>query len=404
MDGGHGRPYCVGVRRPMRLATLLARGLLLAVVASVAVVGPLRLVTGAQDVVPGPLRTDPRQRLAAEQAYLGAPDSNSAHAAIALGVAERSRRSTAIGPLAPTPTWMTVGPMDARFQWNGATYAAVDSGRIDTVRVLAGNSDAVYVGASMGGIWKTTNFSAATPAWTAIGDTLPSLAVGAFDISPTDPNTIIVGLGDPFDTISNGGGVVRTTDGGNSWGAPAMLAGATNVRDLRIDPGNANNVLVAADSGLFRSTNGGVSFSAVTLPQLTSPGGVNIAYIGSSAGQSRWLVSAQATTSVTFSGQGDLYLSADSGATFQSLRTSGGLLSSLKVGRMAIGASSASDPTTNTVYAAAANTNTIEAMKKWRDSCERMRIILIQESKGQASVVSVRWATRSIRRSSTRSR
>jgi photosystem II stability/assembly factor-like uncharacterized protein len=351
-----------GERRPTRLAFCLA----VALTAGVVVLFPAIPAGAAQGGPNGPLLADPRQRLAAEQEYLGTADSRAAHAAVTLGSAERKKQATSPQTaLTPTPTWMNVGPANARFEWNGQSYVGVDSGRVNTVRVASGNPDAVYVGTAGGGIWKTANFSAAAPTWTPIGDGLPALAIGAFDISSTDPNTIVAGLGDPFDTISVGGATVRTTNGGATWGAPFLLPLARNIRDLRIDPSNANIVLAAADSGLFRSIDGGVTFAAVFLGNLTpAPGAWNIAYLGSSAGQSRWVVSAMAGNGT--SGLGDLYLSTDSGATFGSLRLSGGLPTTVTPGRMAVGAGTAANPALNTVYVAAGNTSgsTFQAMLK----------------------------------------
>src|SRR5262249_59339284 len=72
---------------------------------------------------------------------------------------------------------------------------------------------------------------------------------------------------------------------------------AVSSRSVAVDPTNSNVVLVATEVGLFRSTNGGSTFALASLPT-TSEGQVglesaawSIAYLGSSGGSSRWLVS-----------------------------------------------------------------------------------------------------------------
>src|SRR5205085_10239189 len=122
------------------------------------------------------------------------------------------------------PAWTNLGPTTARFEWNGSSINGIDAGRVEEVRVAASNPDTVYIGTAGGGIWKTANFSASSPTWTSIGDNLPALAIGSFDISPTDQNTIIAGLGERnLDSIAVEGDVVRSPNGGARWRSPYVL-------------------------------------------------------------------------------------------------------------------------------------------------------------------------------------
>src|SRR5262249_12367581 len=147
---------------------------------------------------------------------------------------------------------------------------------------------------------KTSNFNAATPTWHPLTDQLGNLAVGAFDLDPRHPDTIFVGLGEPY--YEPGGFVQKSTDGGATFGAPVQLGGAENVRDLRVDPTNSNVVLVATDLGLFRSADGGAGFTLVDLP---NAGGLqlneaiwSIAYTGHDASGSHWVTSGVAACDV----------------------------------------------------------------------------------------------------------
>jgi DNA-binding beta-propeller fold protein YncE len=55
------------------------------------------------------------------------------------------------------------------------TYTGQSSHVSGRVTSLAVDPDGrtVYVGSSGGGIWKTTDITAAKPGWTAVGDALP---------------------------------------------------------------------------------------------------------------------------------------------------------------------------------------------------------------------------------------
>lgn len=59
-------------------------------------------------------------------------------------------------------------------------------GAIHTVVAHPTNANIVYVGGTNGGIWKTTNATAASPTWTPLTDNLPSMSIGALQMDPTD--------------------------------------------------------------------------------------------------------------------------------------------------------------------------------------------------------------------------
>ena len=121
----------------------------------------------------------------------------------------------------------------------------------------------LYVAFSGGGVWKTTSATAAPYGWTPLTETLGSLSVGSLAMDIANPNTLYLGLGDPFD--GTGLGVYKTTDGGASWAGPVYPGNATQIPQILVAPTNASIVLAATDAGLYRSTDGGVSFSKVPL-------------------------------------------------------------------------------------------------------------------------------------------
>ncbi|HSR95668.1 MAG TPA: hypothetical protein VLM79_01305, partial [Kofleriaceae bacterium] len=179
-----------------------------------------------------------------------------------------ARKLTEVGAAAPTPAtslqWVPLGPQSALSEWNGSEYDGMDSGRVATIRVDPTNPATVYIGAIGGGIWKTPDITVVTPVWTPLTNTLGTMFIGSFDLDPTNPQIIHAGLGDYWE--GNPGGVMVTTkDGGATWGPPRPLSTsngvsifrAVNTRTVRIDPNDHNNILVASDVGLFRSTNGG---------------------------------------------------------------------------------------------------------------------------------------------------
>ncbi|XXF79956.1 hypothetical protein P2318_09460 [Myxococcaceae bacterium GXIMD 01537] len=280
-------------------------------------------------------------------------------------------------------SWVSLGPADAASQVVGEWE--VDSGRVTGIAASRAYPNEVYV-ATSGGLWKTFEFHLRPDLrWLPVGDTLGQLALGAVDVAWGEPRVVHVGTGD-YETW--GGQMVRSTDGAATWGAPVTLAGtyagsfavrARHVRVVKVDPANPNIVLAGTDVGLFRSTDGGLSYTLVDLPNSTSarPEAIwSIVYTGSVGGVSRWALSGvyacaagvlpprpgmgrgTGTSGCSNGTPGDIWTSTDGGATWQSRRVSGGLPSPLpSVGRITLGAgtpSSASPPVT-VVYAQLGN-------------------------------------------------
>jgi photosystem II stability/assembly factor-like uncharacterized protein len=131
-----------------------------------------------------------------------------------------------------------------------------DARRVRTILVDPANADIVYLLTSGGGLWKTSNFLSPRPAWAPKSDGV-SAAGGAVAFG-AGANTLILGTGDPFDE-GLGGFVVKSTDGGDTWGSPDALGLATWVTDIKVD---GNTVFVGTNSGLWRSDDGGETYAA----------------------------------------------------------------------------------------------------------------------------------------------
>jgi hypothetical protein len=264
------------------------------------------------------------------------------------------------GPAAGIPVWFNMGPLKSNHIQNGVLRTVTDSGRARTILPHPTDPNIVYFLTSSGGLWKTTNFQKNKPDWVSLTDGVITTSGGAVAFGRT-PDTLYLGLGDPFDgNASAGAYVLKSTDGGNTWSpAVRLLFGSTSagsVRDLKVDTsGPTDVVLVATDIGLFRSANGGTTFTLnLSLPLIyVTPVGAFLQSEWSIVNTSRgWVVSTESPTvgvaaTATTDGVGKLAVSTDRGATWQPLaaltETFPAPIGTIQAGRITLGVGSPGD-------------------------------------------------------------
>ncbi len=143
-------------------------------------------------------------------------------------------------------------------------------GRVTAVVGLPGQPNIYYVGAAAGGVFKTEDGG---NSWTSIFTDQATASIGDIAIAPSDPNVIWVGTGEANirNDVIDGRGVFRSTDGGHSWTA-AGLPDAGQISRVIVSPTNPMDVFVAAvghawgpnaTRGVFHTTDGGRTWTKV---------------------------------------------------------------------------------------------------------------------------------------------
>ena len=174
---------------------------------------------------------------------------------------------------AQSQTWTAQGPGPTL---NGQVEGVINnpvSGSINAIAPVPGNANVVYLAATNGGVWKTTNATAAAPSWTVLTDqAIAASSISSLALSPVDSNVIYAGTGSTSSLSFDGSpgiGLAKSTDGGATW---AVLAAATfaGKRIVSVAPTtlSGGQVVLAATlfdgGGLYRSTNGGSSFTQIS--------------------------------------------------------------------------------------------------------------------------------------------
>jgi len=116
-----------------------------------------------------------------------------------------------------------------------------------------------YIGASVGGIFKTTNGGVD---WIPIFEDVPSQSIGNIAISKSNPEILYVGTGEANASATSGAffgsGVYKTENGGESWSS-AGLELSNHIGRLVVDDRDPNIVVAAATGKLYgKGTNRGV--------------------------------------------------------------------------------------------------------------------------------------------------
>src|SRR5436309_6853963 len=92
------------------------------------------------------------------------------------------------GLVSSSSAWQLIGPEPS--DWPSGFSFSPTSGRVTALAVDTRNSEVVYLGGAVGGVWKTTDGGTT---WTPLTDTQASLSVGSIALDPSNPDTVMWG-------------------------------------------------------------------------------------------------------------------------------------------------------------------------------------------------------------------
>jgi photosystem II stability/assembly factor-like uncharacterized protein len=136
---------------------------------------------------------------------------------------------------------------------------------LNCIEIHPNNEDIIYVGASNGGIWKTTNGGTS---WTNVTPNLPLLSIADIKIDPNNTSIVyaLTGDGDPVpgegdshsQTEVSSIGIIRSTNSGGTWyptGFSFEHPSTLVPIKLLIHPSNSSIQFVVSKDGIYRTNN-----------------------------------------------------------------------------------------------------------------------------------------------------
>src|SRR6476469_2759118 len=160
------------------------------------------------------------------------------------------------------------GPFGA-LQWRN--FGPPRGGRSIAASGSAARPFEYYMGATGGGLWKTTDGGVT---WRPVTDgQIHSSSVGAVAVAPSNPDVVYIGTGESAirGNIIQGDGAYKSVDAGKTW-THIGLADTQVIAKIRVHPTNPDTVYVAAfghhaapnpDRGVYRSKDGGGTWEKI---------------------------------------------------------------------------------------------------------------------------------------------
>ncbi|MFZ4620216.1 MAG: T9SS type A sorting domain-containing protein [Bacteroidota bacterium] len=160
--------------------------------------------------------------------------------------------------------WQSIGPDNV-------------GGRVLSLAFDPDSSNVLWAGSASGGIWISRTGGAGADAWDYVNTGFNVLAVGTIAVNQSNSKEIYVGTGEisgyelglvgtPGARTTYGLGIVKSTDKGKTWistGLTWLFSQNRSVQKIVINPKNPRTIFAATSEGTYRSLNSGGTFTRV---------------------------------------------------------------------------------------------------------------------------------------------
>ena len=186
------------------------------------------------------------------------------------------------GNLIASATWTAMGPFGPLTGSAGGQLNK--AGRLCFITIHPTNTLSLFVGAPAGGLWRSVDGGVS---WTTNTDNLAVIGCSDLAIDPITPTIMYLATGDGDAGDTRSIGVLKSTDGGNTWNPTGLVFPVASnylIRRLIVNPANTQIILAATNGGIYRTINGGTNWTQVNASTCYDlefqPGNPNTVYAG----------------------------------------------------------------------------------------------------------------------------
>src|SRR4030042_4011077 len=163
--------------------------------------------------------------------------------------------------------------MDAQWRFIGPDMVTKDiknnysggAGRINCIAFHPTDSNVIWVGAPSGGLWKTIDGG---NTWNTTTDALAAIGISDIAVNPKNPSVIYLATGDGDFGVAKtySIGIIKSTDGGNSWQPTSLsrqVSDQVAFRKILINPSFPDIMIATSSDGIYGTADGWNNFSRV---------------------------------------------------------------------------------------------------------------------------------------------
>jgi PKD repeat protein len=125
----------------------------------------------------------------------------------------------------------------------------------------------IFAAGVNGGIWKTTDITLTNPTWTPINDFMTNLAVTSLAYDPTNTMVMYAGTGEGYFNAdaARGAGIFKSTNGGTTWTQLSSTTGSFFNYVNKVFVSSTGVLFAATNGGLQRSSDGGNTWTSISV-------------------------------------------------------------------------------------------------------------------------------------------
>ena len=172
---------------------------------------------------------------------------------------KKIQESNSFSKTSTQSNWIAKGPINTPIIMSNGKRRG--NGRVNCITFDPNDQYIIWIGSPAGGLWKTVDGGSN---WTTGTDNLPVIGVSSIAIDPTNTQNMLIVTGDAHASDTYSIGVLKSTDGGNTWGTTSLsynISQEKAINKVIINPNNPDSVYAVTNSNIMISTDGGNNWS-----------------------------------------------------------------------------------------------------------------------------------------------